>query len=79
MVMCPKCNADLDFDEDELDEGDEFTCGECAANLRVTSLDPVEMESSEAEEEEEEDDFDEDEEEEDEDEEEESEGDEDYG
>ena len=47
MVICPACGADLDFDEDELDEGDEFTCGECAANLRVASLDPIELESSE--------------------------------
>jgi lysine biosynthesis protein LysW len=47
MVICPACGADLDFEEDELDEGDEFTCGECAANLRVASLDPIELESSE--------------------------------
>lgn len=63
MVICPACAADLDFDEDELDEGDEFTCGECAANLRVASLDPIELELSDDEEEEDEDedgDFDED-------------------
>ena len=63
MVICPACSADLDFDEDELDEGDEFTCGECGANLRVASLDPIELESAEDEDDEDEDDedFDEDE------------------
>lgn len=58
MVICPACGADLDFEEDELDEGDEFTCGECGANLRVASLDPIELES--ADDEDDEDDLDED-------------------
>jgi alpha-aminoadipate carrier protein LysW len=62
MVICPACNADLDFDEDELDEGDEFTCGECGANLRVASLDPIELESADDEDDEDEDeDYDDDE------------------
>lgn len=77
MVNCPKCDAALDVDEDELDEGDTLTCDECGANLAVTSLEPLELEvaDEEEEEEEEEEDFeyDEDEEEEDEDEEEEEE------
>jgi alpha-aminoadipate carrier protein LysW len=64
MVMCPQCNFELDFDEDELDEGDEFTCDECGANVRVLSVDPIELESiDDGGEEEDEDDFDEDEEE----------------
>lgn len=44
MVICVACNADLDFEEDELDEGDEFTCDECGANLRVLGVNPVELE-----------------------------------
>ncbi|MDX2180269.1 MAG: hypothetical protein SFV18_11810 [Bryobacteraceae bacterium] len=44
MVICVACNADLDFEEDELDEGDEFTCDECGANLRVIGVNPVELE-----------------------------------
>jgi alpha-aminoadipate/glutamate carrier protein LysW len=83
MVNCPKCDAAIDVDEDELDEGDELTCEECGSNLTVSSLDPLELERAgddeddeeEEEEEEESDDFDydEDDEEEDEDEEEEEE------
>jgi uncharacterized protein YbaR (Trm112 family) len=44
MVICPLCNADLDYDEEELDEGDEFTCDECGGAVRVASSDPIELE-----------------------------------
>jgi lysine biosynthesis protein LysW len=66
VVNCPVCDAVLDIDEDELDEGDEFTCDECGAELGVTGTDPLEIEpASEADEDEEdEDDLEEDEEEE---------------
>lgn len=79
MVNCPKCDAVIDVDEDELDEGDELTCEECGSSLTVSSLDPLELERAGDEEEDEEEeesedfDYDEDEEEEDEDEEEEEE------
>jgi alpha-aminoadipate carrier protein LysW len=58
MVNCPKCEAVIDVDQDELDEGDSVSCDECGADLTVTSLDPLELEAGEAEEEEEEDDED---------------------
>jgi len=61
MVNCPKCDAALDLDEDELDEGDTLTCEECGADLNVTGLDPLEIEAGDDEDEEEEeesDDFD---------------------
>jgi len=59
MVNCPNCDAVIDLDEDELDEGDTLTCEECGADLSVTGLDPLELETTEDEEEdEEEDDFD---------------------
>jgi alpha-aminoadipate carrier protein LysW len=54
MVNCPKCNAAMDVDEDELDEGDALTCEECGSNLKVGSLDPLELEKAGEEEEEEE-------------------------
>jgi lysine biosynthesis protein LysW len=70
MVNCPVCDGVLDIEEDELDEGDEFTCDECGAELSVTGTDPLEIESvSEADEDEDEDEDDLDEDEEDEDEE----------
>lgn len=76
MVSCPKCDAPIDVEEEELDEGDVLSCDECGASLRVASVNPVELELEGEEEEEDEDyDFDEDEEgEEEEDEDEEEEG-----
>ncbi len=68
MVTCPVCDAELEIDEDEVDEGDTITCDECGADLRVVGTDPLELEPLEEEEEEEETlDFDEEEDEEDED------------
>jgi alpha-aminoadipate/glutamate carrier protein LysW len=79
MVNCPKCDAVIDVDEDELDEGDTLHCEECGADLSVTGLEPLELEPVDDEdEEEEEEDFDYDEDEDDEDEEEEEEQEEDW-
>lgn len=62
MVNCPNCDAAIDVDEEELDEGDTLTCDECGADLSVTGLSPLELETQEdedeEEEEEEEEDFD---------------------
>ena len=40
MVNCPVCDAVMDVEEDELDEGDEFTCEECGAEVTVVGTDP---------------------------------------
>lgn len=45
MVTCPKCDAPLDVEEEDLDEGDILSCDECGASLTVTSLNPVELET----------------------------------
>ena len=55
MVECPLCNAPIDVDEDELDQGDALICEEGGVSLVVASLNPVEIEEAEE-------DFDEDEE-----------------
>jgi alpha-aminoadipate/glutamate carrier protein LysW len=57
MVTCPLCNADLDIEEDELDEGEEFTCDECGGNVRVASVGPLELEEAAEDEDEDDDDF----------------------
>jgi alpha-aminoadipate carrier protein LysW len=54
MVNCPNCDALIDLDEDELDEGETLTCEECGADLTVTGLDPLELETTEDEDEDEE-------------------------
>ena len=68
MINCPNCDATIEVDEDEVDEGETLTCDECGADLTVVGLDPLELEATEDEEEEEEEeedfDYDEDEEEE---------------
>jgi len=56
MVNCPNCDAVIDLDVEELDEGDTLTCDECGADLSVTGLDPLELETSEDEDEDEEED-----------------------
>jgi alpha-aminoadipate carrier protein LysW len=66
MVNCPECDAIIDVEEEELDEGDVLSCDECGATIRVIGVDPLELEVEEDEEDEDEedyDDFDEDEEE----------------
>jgi alpha-aminoadipate carrier protein LysW len=80
MVNCPACDAVLDIDEDDLDEGDEFTCDECGAELAVVGTDPLEISAAADadEDEDDEDDLDEDDEDEDEDLEEDEEDDEDW-
>jgi lysine biosynthesis protein LysW len=44
MATCPSCDADLDFDEFEVDEDEIISCGECNASLRVASTSPLELE-----------------------------------
>jgi len=53
MVNCPNCDAVVDIDEEDLDEGDTITCEECGADLTVTGLDPLDVELTDEEEEEE--------------------------
>ncbi len=53
MIDCPVCDAEIDVEEDELDEGETLTCDECGASLRVLGVDPLELEPLEEEEEDE--------------------------
>jgi alpha-aminoadipate/glutamate carrier protein LysW len=43
MIHCPLCNADIDVDEEELDEGDSLICEECGANMNVSGVSPLEL------------------------------------
>lgn len=45
MINCPLCAADLDIEEDELDEGDIFNCDECGGSIKVASTGPLELEA----------------------------------
>ena len=59
MVNCPLCDAVIDVDEEELDEGDSLLCEECGANLNVSGVSPLEI-SPDADQDEDDEDFDED-------------------
>ncbi|HUL75971.1 MAG TPA: lysine biosynthesis protein LysW [Vicinamibacteria bacterium] len=41
MSRCPDCEMDLELEGYDLDVGETVHCPECAAELRVTSLDPL--------------------------------------
>ncbi len=62
---CPECDSVIDIDEMDVDVGDELSCSECGALLRVFSESPLELEladeDDEDDEEKEDDDGDEDE------------------
>jgi len=58
MVTCPLCDAVIDVDEEDLDEGDPLSCDECGASLRVVGVDPLELESDDDDDDEDDEDFD---------------------
>ena len=41
---CPECDSEIDIDEMEVDIGDELSCSECGALVRVASDSPLELE-----------------------------------
>jgi alpha-aminoadipate carrier protein LysW len=48
MATCPECDAEIEIDEDDLEEmeiGDPWDCDACGTRLRVANLDPLDFES----------------------------------
>ncbi len=43
MAICPECDAHIDIEEDEIEEGQSLDCPECGAELEVVSTNPVEL------------------------------------
>ena len=66
MVECPKCDAAMDVDEEEITEGESLICEECGARLIVAGLDPLDLEVESSVGDDEDEDFDDEDEEEDE-------------
>ena len=56
MVNCPECDAVLDVEEEDLDEGDTLSCDECGATLTVSSTSPLELEGADDDDDDEDDD-----------------------
>ena len=57
---CPECDSQIDIDEMDVDIGDELSCSECGALIRVASDAPLELELADEDEDEEDLDDDED-------------------
>src|SRR5215468_13758 len=64
VLRCPECSAEIDVDEDEVEEGEILSCPECETELEVSQTHPVALNpiSDELEEDEEDDELEEDEE-----------------
>lgn len=48
MATCPECDAELEIEDDDLEEmevGDPWDCEACGSRLRVGVLDPLEFDS----------------------------------
>jgi alpha-aminoadipate carrier protein LysW len=43
MAICTECETVLDFDVDEVDEGDVIVCDECGAEFEIVGTDPLEL------------------------------------
>ena len=41
---CPECDSEIDVDEMDVEVGDEMSCSECGALIRVASDSPLELE-----------------------------------
>jgi len=43
MPSCPECDAMIDIEEDQIEEGQTVECPECGAELEVVSVEPIEF------------------------------------
>ena len=51
MPHCPECDALVDVDQDEVEEGQLLSCPECGVDLEIVSTNPLQVELVEEEEE----------------------------
>ena len=50
MATCPECDAEIELDQDDLEEmevGDPWNCDACGSSLRVANLTPLEFDGDE--------------------------------
>jgi alpha-aminoadipate carrier protein LysW len=43
MALCPECENPLDFEEDEVEEGEVILCDECGTEFEVVTTEPLEL------------------------------------
>lgn len=43
MTHCPECEAAIEVEDDEIEEGQRLDCRECGAELEVVNTNPLEL------------------------------------
>lgn len=43
MPICSECENQLDFDEEDVEEGDIIVCDECGTEYEIVATDPIEL------------------------------------
>jgi alpha-aminoadipate carrier protein LysW len=43
MAHCPECEAAIDVEDDDVEEGQKLDCPECGAELEVVNTNPLEL------------------------------------
>lgn len=43
MAHCPECEASIDIEEDDVEEGQRMDCPDCGAELEVVTTNPLEL------------------------------------
>jgi lysine biosynthesis protein LysW len=43
LVKCTECEAEIDLDEEEVEEGEVVVCPECSVELEVAQIHPVQL------------------------------------
>jgi len=43
MAYCPECEAAIDVEDDDVEEGQKLDCPECGAELEVVNTNPLEL------------------------------------
>jgi alpha-aminoadipate carrier protein LysW len=43
MAYCPECEATIDVEDDDVEEGQKLDCPECGAELEVVNTNPLEL------------------------------------
>jgi lysine biosynthesis protein LysW len=59
MATCPECDAQIEIDDDDLEDmevGDPWDCDACGSHLRVVSVEPLEFDPDDDDDDEEDDD-----------------------
>lgn len=47
MAQCPECEALVELEPDEVDEGEIISCPECGVELEVVNTNPIELDLAE--------------------------------